>query len=492
MDGIRYEEINKMKKIISILITAAICAAMALPVMAEDKITAEEVRDALFAKGLCAYPELCEMTAQNWDEEDILHPTAKVSDVIDIDRTICTSSDILVNSDLSWELKESAGKSFSGVGKDAFDVGGDKWYCVLDYYPKENTIYFDLWDLTQHTITLDGFDEDGIEDMEIYQRLADSINAGTHGEVKRIEWTQMHGIPVKTNANSAVNPSGDVGTLLYVETTENKYVITFYKIDFLSLDAGTVKTVDDMIVYAKDYYDNKWAPPEMTYHSAPEKGSEIRDTDTRAAYIGTDSIYSDVKGDFVSYVNELSDLGIITGYEDGSFCPDGTISRAEVAAMIGRMLHYSGEYDGRFADVPSDAWYAPELAALTECGIINGTGGNEFSPEDSIRYVDLLKIIEGILGYNAQLSAEDYEEIVIDRAMELGLTSGVGSFEITAPARRGNIAVILSNALDTHIQTAITTVKGENSGYAFTIGQSVTDITLIDYINGGTLNGELQ
>ncbi|MGM9936433.1 MAG: S-layer homology domain-containing protein [Candidatus Ornithomonoglobus sp.] len=157
--------------------------------------------------------------------------------------------------------------------------------------------------------------------------------------------------------------------------------------------------------------------------------------------------------------------------------------------MIARMLKYSGEYDGRFIDVAADAWYAPEIAALAEKGIINGTSDNTFSPDSEMRYIDMLKILECVLGYASDVqNSADYTDSVMRLAWDLKLIDNTDSFGTSDMINRGDMAILISNALDTHLYTSNVQVRSDN----VTIGTAGEDITLIDYINGGRLNGELN
>ena len=71
--------------------------------------------------------------------------------------------------------------------------------------------------------------------------------------------------------------------------------------------------------------------------------------------------YSDVAANasYADAVNLLSNLGIIKGYEDGTFKPDNTVTRAEAATMIVRMLALDDEVeagDTNFTDVAADTF----------------------------------------------------------------------------------------------------------------------------------------
>lgn len=82
--------------------------------------------------------------------------------------------------------------------------------------------------------------------------------------------------------------------------------------------------------------------------------------------------------------------GIVNGYEDGSFAPNRTISRQELATLIGRTLEAENitlTANGNsvtFSDQAKIQAYArPYVTALTEAGIISGMEDGTFCPQDT-------------------------------------------------------------------------------------------------------------
>ena len=82
-------------------------------------------------------------------------------------------------------------------------------------------------------------------------------------------------------------------------------------------------------------------------------------------------------------------LGIINGVGNDRFDPDGTLTRAQMAAMINRFAYYAdingyrtdtAEYTHNFTDVAGH-WSDPELGWPVHAGIIKGVSDNRFDPE---------------------------------------------------------------------------------------------------------------
>ncbi len=81
-------------------------------------------------------------------------------------------------------------------------------------------------------------------------------------------------------------------------------------------------------------------------------------------------------------INELSSRGIFTGYPDGTFRPDSSITRAEFAALLVKALGLAPATGSpvQFQDVPADAWFHTSVAAATYAGLANGLGDGTFGP----------------------------------------------------------------------------------------------------------------
>lgn len=85
------------------------------------------------------------------------------------------------------------------------------------------------------------------------------------------------------------------------------------------------------------------------------------------------------ENDIKKYVEQ----GIVTGYEDGSFKPERSVTRAEFVTMINKYFRLSAMTDINFTDVPKNAWYKQELQKAVKEGYIAGYE-NKFRPDDRV------------------------------------------------------------------------------------------------------------
>lgn len=124
--------------------------------------------------------------------------------------------------------------------------------------------------------------------------------------------------------------------------------------------------------------------------------------DGRDRYMTTENDFSDVAADawYNTPVSTLAGAGMLSGYEDGSFRPDAAITRAEFAAMALRFLEEDGlvtdEWRGSFTDV-GDAWYTEAVETAEIHAIVSGYPDGSFRPEKAITRAEVCAVINRML-----------------------------------------------------------------------------------------------
>lgn len=122
--------------------------------------------------------------------------------------------------------------------------------------------------------------------------------------------------------------------------------------------------------------------------------------EARDQYWAQTNSYSDVAADqwFNNAISTLSNAGIINGYEDGTFRPNSPITRAEFAKIAASFFTYADkEYQGLFPDVPESKWYAKYVEAASELGLITGYEDGTFRPERNITRAEACTIVNRTL-----------------------------------------------------------------------------------------------
>lgn len=178
----------------------------------------------------------------------------------------------------------------------------------------------------------------------------------------------------------------------------------------------------------------------------------------------------------------LSKLNVIDGYEDGTFKPEGTITRAEFTKMLVCVMGYEDRpYFGnpQFADI--DMWAKNYIITAYGLGIVNGMDDYTFAPEAPVTYVQAQKMMVCALGYTENaVDAGGWPDGYIQLAGSLKLKNDISGVANDAPAPRGAIAQLMYNALNVEMK------EFKNAQWV------ATEKTLLnDYLNVIKLKGTL-
>ena len=103
--------------------------------------------------------------------------------------------------------------------------------------------------------------------------------------------------------------------------------------------------------------------------------------------------FSDVPKGYwaASYIGYMQQFGIITGYSDGSFRPDAPVTRAEFAVIASRFEKLT-EGSKSFADVPDTYWAARYINFAATRGWVTGYSDGTFKPENTITRAEVAAV----------------------------------------------------------------------------------------------------
>lgn len=165
-------------------------------------------------------------------------------------------------------------------------------------------------------------------------------------------------------------------------------------------------------------------------------------------------------------VERAAELGLVTGYSDGTFRPDTPVTRAQFVLMLWRMCGKpAAAKAASFADASAD-WYQDALSWAVENGYVNGLSDTRFGPDAPITRQQAMAILFRLNGGQSgtELTLTGiYEQTFADSttiaswakdatwwAVYHELVSGVGGSRIApeANASRAQIAAILLRYAD--------------------------------------------
>ena len=178
-------------------------------------------------------------------------------------------------------------------------------------------------------------------------------------------------------------------------------------------------------------------------------------------------LFSDVTDNYWAYkeIYELYNAGVIAGYDNGTFRPESSITRAEFLKMLISALKIEADTDKEapFKDVAKTEWYYDCIRDGYNAGLINGTADNTFAPDSLITREDIATIVYRTFAYKkydiASSDMPDYTDSsdISDYAKAAVATLGKekillgyenGVFAPHKVATRAETAVIISRLLN--------------------------------------------
>lgn len=120
----------------------------------------------------------------------------------------------------------------------------------------------------------------------------------------------------------------------------------------------------------------------------------------------TPRTFGDVSADspYADAINALKTYGIVQGDQNGNYLPKVTLDRATLCALLAQAMNYPQTAGAAFADTPADAWYTPYVNTLSALGIVNGYDDGLFHPNDPIPHQQFMAILARIAANTNQLS----------------------------------------------------------------------------------------
>ena len=156
-------------------------------------------------------------------------------------------------------------------------------------------------------------------------------------------------------------------------------------------------------------------------------------------------------------VKLLSTLEVVNGFTDGSFNPEGNVTRAQTAKMIAYIMNGGADASSSFAssakfnDVANGYWAANSIGYCATKEIVAGAGNNLYYPNNDVTGVQLAKMALVALGYDPTiegLTGSAWAINTIDLAEDAGLFDDMNKdFNASAAASRQEAAQILYNML---------------------------------------------
>ena len=178
------------------------------------------------------------------------------------------------------------------------------------------------------------------------------------------------------------------------------------------------------------------------------------------------AIPSDIGGHWAQgTIIQWTSKGYISGYEDGTFKPDNSITRAEFVRLVNQSMGYTKTGNAYFSDVSSSYWGYNDIQKGVAAGYVRGDGNGKFRPNDPVSRQEAAVMIAQICGlgqdYSAAAKYTDYRYIpswaagYVGAVSKAGIMSGYpdGDFKGDRYLSRAEAVIALDKALNYNAST---------------------------------------
>lgn len=343
--------------------------------------------------------------------------------------------------------------------------------------------------ITVHITSIDAVTA-SINELNLYQgeQGAVSVQVEASGEVSRaIAWeSSSPSIEVletdeegKFSIKAAINaPTGTHTVKAYSEVDGRKFAEIKVKVSRKS--SPTPETTPLEPVEPEVTVPTEPGEPTDPAPTAPVDTTEVLKTElvdrnalvdgiTEKIKASTAPQFTDMAGHWANeVVTKGAQLGMTNGYQDGSFKPDSSITRAEFVKMLANILPVQRPSEVKSFDDITTHWAKNEIELFASLGIINGYGNGNFAPNQTISREEMVIIVARLLnfagvvkdatkGQFADLNeVSSYAQQVVVNAAQAGIINGKGdnTFAPKAQATRAEALTVIINMLSLDPQLA--------------------------------------
>lgn len=212
------------------------------------------------------------------------------------------------------------------------------------------------------------------------------------------------------------------------------------------------------------------------------------------------SVYNDTDGHWAAdAIDRWSGYGVVNGKGEGSFDPDGQMTRAEAAQVFANLLGLNKEGDiSAYPDAQGE-WYSEAIAKCVAAGILNGKGAGKMDPNGTVTREEFLTMYARAVcisngadvaqakseleqkGFADTAKVSDWAADSIGTLVEKGFVNGLTATELAPQANinRASVMALLNQSISTYVgkDSTETTVAAKSEGITLIANPAVTSVT---------------
>ncbi|QGG47286.1 S-layer homology domain-containing protein [Heliorestis convoluta] len=175
--------------------------------------------------------------------------------------------------------------------------------------------------------------------------------------------------------------------------------------------------------------------------------------------------FSDIKGHWAEpWITKMVNQNVISGYPDSTYRPDHSITRAEFTTLVNKSFNkHNPNAQANFQDVKTTDWHYSQIASGQAAGYISGYPDGTFRPDNSITREEAAVLIAKVLQLQTTTTGitftdsnqiENWSRASIAAITAKGIMTGYpdGTFQPQRPINRAEAAVLLDKAMNTPVE----------------------------------------
>ena len=163
-------------------------------------------------------------------------------------------------------------------------------------------------------------------------------------------------------------------------------------------EINDTENVDNTENNGTENIDNAEDADPVDVEDTEDTATENVDTPSDANEVKTTAVFSDIEGHWAKeWIKNAVNLGFVSGYEDGTFRPDRTITRAEFSKLLNNAMQIEITKKLNFSDVNENEWFYKEIQKSVAAGFFSGYENNTFRPNNPIKREEVAKVVAGAI-----------------------------------------------------------------------------------------------
>lgn len=195
-----------------------------------------------------------------------------------------------------------------------------------------------------------------------------------------------------------------------------KYTLA-YEVDGQAINDDDLAETEEVRVYRKQKEAGEFGTVfKLISKVTVGEGIEKTEEDT----VDNTIVFTDITEEFKyaeDAINELVAKGIVEGVGDGKYSPQSEFTRAQFCKMVVLGLNLEEKtYGGGFSDVAAGSWYANYVQAAVDSGLFTGNTDGTFLPNKSITRQEIAAVAARAAVFSEKVSAEKLNKFVMDKS----------------------------------------------------------------------------